>query len=864
MSKRKLIGLHFRPVCSLLVPVGLILALLQACAPAPVQETWNSTRPDTTVGATAPAADTYRVLGDGRDDFNPRERYYDILHTELDLSFDFQNEVLIGVATHRLTPLGPETDSLGFDATHLEIETVTLTHAGWTDTLTTEQRPNGIVAYPVEALRDVDTVDVRIHYTAHPTRSDGIRGLHFVDGPGVDPSLPTQVWTLSQPEDARFWFPTWDYPNDFMSFTIHMTVPDELDTFANGDLVEQHRHDGSRTDTWRFDGPHVPYLAAFAVGEFSMVQEYYSREDGSRVDLVYLVEDEFANDALAIFGETPAIMGVMERRTGMSYPWNDYKQVVVQEFSAGGMEHTTMSTLSSRVLRDSRARLDQNARNLIVHELAHQWFGNLMTSESWAHLALNEGFAQYFETVYLEDEIGADEAQEHAMRGRRSYLTEARSFRRPIVWYGYDDPYRLYDRHTYAKGARVLSQLRFELGEEAWWKGVRAYVHDNQHQTVTTEHLKRAMEAASGRDLQQFFDQWYDSPGHPELLVEQSVDPESGKYRIRVQQMQDTTQTPLFTFDTEFVVRYRARSPLLRRVTVSSADTTFLIGTTGEIEYVRFDVGAQLLADIRTQKPFSEWVAQARNSPEMAARYEAVGVLSELEPSLEARDAILQAIHDPYDLVRMRAVEASATYADADRSIRRALVGRVADDPSSRVRAAAIRALVDVGLEQDADMIDTVIAAALHDASYAVTAAAITAYAHRRPDQALDAFDHLLVLESYAATVERALASSMPRIMLDDRVGMFIGWHSAAERLVEARLATARLLNDLQPDAPARQVRAEAAARLLADVSEPVRLLAARAIISSDHVIDAEVLSRRIAVEPSDRVQTVLEQIDRR
>ncbi len=841
----------------LLLPV-LLLVLLSACAPARLVDV-EEVVPDTTVGAQPVELTDYRVLEHRREDFSPRVPYYDILHTELDLEFDFEDEIVIGVATHRLTPLQPGTDSLVFDAVHMEIGHVTLTHAGWTDTLITRSTASGFVAYPVEALRDIDTVEVSISYRAHPGRADGIRGLHFVDGAGVDPSLPTQIWTLSQPEDARFWFPTWDYPNDFMSFTIRLTVPSEFDTVANGDLASQDQDGDLRTDTWLFDQPHVPYLAAFAVGDFVTVEDSYVRADGSAVPLRYIVEEAYADEAPAIFGETSAMMDVFERQTGLRYPWNDYKQVVVQEFSAGGMEHTTMSTLSSRVLRDARARLDQTARNLIAHELVHQWFGNLVTSENWAHLALNEGFAQYFETVYLQDAIGADEAQEHAMRSLQSYLDEARTLRRPIIWYGYDDPYELYDRHTYAKAARVLNQLRFELGEDAWWEGVRSYLRDNRHRNVVAEDLQRTMEAASGRDLGRFFEQWFYSPGHPELLVEHSVDDATGLYKIRVRQTQDTSRTSLFTFDAEFEVRYKNRQPFFGRVTVETADTTFQIGTAGEIDYVRFDAGAQLLADIRTQKPLGEWIAQAKHSPEMAARYEAVGILAEQSPSQLIRNALLVAMRDPYDLVRLRAVEAVATYAESDASARRALIEQVSNDPSSRVRAGAIRSLRKVS--EDESLIDAAIHEALHDSSYTVTATAIGAFGERRLESALDAYAHLLKLESYSGIIERALASAIPNIVLDERIELFIDGHSRPVRQVEARLAVAGLLGKLTFEDPAGEVRHEAVMRLLVDVDERVRYRAAQAIASRRYVIDEAALSERIEAEPSPRVRSVLEDI---
>ncbi|MFW5972930.1 MAG: M1 family metallopeptidase, partial [Bacteroidota bacterium] len=570
--------------------VLIAVILMGGCASARVGDipagTFPSSVPDTLVGEQPTEEAIYTVLGQQADEFQARERLYDIFHTTLDLRFDFENQTLHGVASHRLMPLAAGTDSLHFDAADMDIHYVTLTHDEWTDTLMFRHREDALAAFPIEALSPADTVDVAIAYTAHPLRSQQVRGLHFVDGPDVDPSLPTQVWTLSQPEDGRYWFPTWDYPNDFMSFTIRMTVPERFDTYANGDLIGQRSRSGMRTDTWHLAQPQVSYLAAFAVGEFAAVADTFFRADSSYVPLEYIVEPEFEEFAMLNFGETRRMLQVFEHQFGLRYPWSNYKQVAVREFTAGGMEHTTLSTMSSALQVDDRAVLDYTGRNLIAHELAHQWLGNLLTSENWAHLALNEGFAQYFEEVYLEEAYGPDHAQELAITNLEAYLAEAQTIRRPIIWYGYDDPYEVYDRHTYNKAARVLNQLRFEVGEDAWWHGIQGYVRDNRHQNVDATDLQRSMEEASGRSLEGFFRQWFHSPGHPELLVEQGPARETGLYEIRIQQVQDTSAVPVFEFDVEFEVYYRYRQPYRGRVRIASADTTIRIGTAGEVGYV--------------------------------------------------------------------------------------------------------------------------------------------------------------------------------------------------------------------------------------------------------------------------------------
>lgn len=799
-----------------------VIALLPAgCATTDITENPNVMPPDTTVGSQAIASERmYRVLESGLDTFEPEVRSYDILHTRLQLSFDLPSEELHGIATHRLTPREGHLDSLFFHARFLDIHSVTLTHAGWTDTLRVSHFDNGFSARPVEPLRAFDTVNVAIDYTANPRRSESILGIHFVDGSGDDPSLPTQVWTLSQPEDARFWFPTWDKPDDFMTFEIELTVPDSLDAFANGELISSFVEGGMRTNVWRLNQPHVPYLTAFAVGRYEAVPDSFRRADGTVVPLQYIVEPEYAPYAYLIFGETPRMIEVFEDRLGVRYPWPNYRQVTAQQFTAGGMEHTTLSTMSSRLQVDSRAHLDYSGRDLIAHELVHQWFGNLVTSADWANLALNEGFASYMEEVYLADAHGEDAAQEHAISDLRGYMRQAQSLRRPIIWFGYSDPYDLYDSHTYQKAARVLNMLRFELGEAAWWDGVNAYLEEHRHQNTTAHDLQRVMEAASGRDLSTFFEQWFHSPGHPELIVDQRA--ADAFYEVRIHQVQDATAFPIFHFDLPYVVSYAGREPHEGRLRVETADTTLRIATAGEIDYVQINPNLEVLAEVQTRKPLKEWMAQARFGRGVAARIEAVTVLSELERTPEIRQTLISALHDEYDFVRMSALAGLSRDVADDAEVRRVVAMRALDDESARMRAAAVSALADA--PADDPLAATAIKDALHDSSYAVVASGVTVAADRNPTAFSQEVAHLYELASWQGRVETALLAASASIDVDERYREFVERQTNAARPANVRLAAVRAVaalaerGALDVDAASRVFN-----RLLQDVDQRVR-----------------------------------------
>jgi aminopeptidase N len=839
--------------------VLLLTFIVSACRTIDVTE--DATVPsDTTIVVIEEAEEAgngYVVMDMGLDEFEPRVRSYDVIHTALDLRFDFPNEVLNGMATHRLSPLSDGLDTLHFDAADMDIHHVILRHSdGFADTLVFRYVNQDLTALLVEPLAASDTVEVSIEYAAHPNRSEQVLGLHFVDGPGVDASNPTQVWTLSQPEDGRYWFPHWDYPNDFMTFEIALTVPQSMKAFANGVLTESSNVGGGlRRDVWLLEQPHVSYLTAIAVGEFAIVSDTLHRADGTYIPLQYIVEPEFAPHAHLVFGETPRMLEVLENRTGVRYPWPNYRQVAVREFTAGGMEHTTLSTMTSTLQHDPRAHLDYTGRDLIAHEAIHQWFGNLLTGQDWAHLSINEGFASYFEEVYLEDAHGVEKAQEHAISDLNTYLAEAQRYRRPIIWYGYEDPYQQYDRHTYQKAARVLNQLRFELGEEAWWSGIRRFTRENQHRNVNAGDLRRAMEVASSRDLEWFFDQWFHSPGHPELLVTQSFDDVRGLYSIRVRQTHDTTSVPVFRFDADFVVHYAEREPYVERVTVTTADTTFRIATAGEIAFVRFDHGNELLADITVEKPLDEWISQSTRSSEMAARYHAVRNLAARSESEGVAEALMGVLNDRSDYVRMHAAQALSAHASRH-DVQERLVRGVSTDASSRVRNAAIVALRG---EEDVSGLRQILADALRDSSYVVTATAAAEYARRYPSEAAEALRPLFELQSWRSTVETALVGALAPLA-DDAAFGYIASRLEPQRPALERAAAVRALPAALSASSGRHSQVtQLLDRAMSDVNVDVRLTAARVAADERLTPQRTRIEGLLVGETSERVRAALQ-----
>lgn len=788
-----------------------------------------------TVDAVLP---TYLVLGVQQEGFVMPQSAYDLLHTVLDLQVDFPAERVHGTAMHVLSPVTGEVRQLSFDAHNLDIELITL---AWgraavdgerIDTLRYETGERTLTVHTNETLSETDTVRVTIAYAATPMAAGNKLGMVFVDGAGTDPAEPTQVWTLGQPEDNAYWFPTWDYPNDFSTYEIALTVPGNFTTVANGTLVEQTSLGKNlRRDRWVLDAPHASYLTSVVAGEYATIKDTFRRRDQSTVPLEYMVEPKYAPHAKLIFGETPRMMAVFEEKAGTRYPWANYKQVAVREFTAGGMEHTTASTMTSSLQHDPRAHLDYTGRDLIAHELAHQWFGNLFTARNWAHLALNEGFASFMEEVYLEEAYGQAPAQEHRIDSRAGYLAQAQSLRRPIIWYGYSDPNQMFDAHTYNKAEQVLVQLRHEMGDKAFWSGVRGYVRNNRHQTVVLDDLQEAMEEASGRSLHGFFQQWFLSPGHPELLVTQGIDEVSGRYQLRVQQVQNLEQTPLFSFPVDIELNFHTLEPFVQRVQVASKDTTFVFAGSAPFAFVRFDEGDHLLADIRVEKPVEEWINQARRDDEMAGRYDAIVALSGLArkgiaENREIRDVLVnRVINDPSAFARRAAAQGLVAYVQesyVSQTLSRAAIA----DPDASVRRAALLSLHEApDLQARAASTE-----ALSDSSYYVVATAIRLLAEQDSVAAWGAFQPLLEIVSWQQIVERALVRAIATTPIPEGIP-YVLESLAPDRPDALKLEAVRATLPLIESFPDWQmVATERLISLLENVDNRVRIAAAAAL----------------------------------
>ncbi|MFP2912910.1 M1 family metallopeptidase, partial [Pyxidicoccus sp. 3LFB2] len=515
-------------------------------------------------------------------------------HVRIELDLDFDQRRISGVCTTRVSAVRA-LSTVTFDAVDLDVSQVLVNGRS-------ARFSNSGVHLRVELPTPLDAghaCEIAIHYSGRPRR-----GLHFWGPDAGYPDRPRQAWTQGQDIDARAWFPSLDTPAQKATSEVIATFPAEMTALSNGVLVSDSTHGARRTQHYRMEQPVSPYLVTLAVGEFEE-----ATDSAGTVPLRYLFPRGRREDALRCVRRTPAMVQAFHELTGEPFPWSGYAQIFLTEFILGGMENTTATSLTDSVLHDARARPDYNAEPLISHELAHQWFGDLLTCRDWPHGWLNEGFATWCEVFWKERADGQDEADHHRSGQLDGYLGEVRErYARPIVARRFHAPMDVFDRHLYEKGGLVLHELRRRLGDALFLRALRHYVARHRHGAVETVDLVRAFEESTGHNLDGFFDQYVFAPGHPELKVEVRYEVEDARLRIKVRQTQRTDAgTPIFRLPLDVAITADGRDTL-HRLEVTDAEHSFLLPCAAAPSQVRVDPRRDVLGTLDVDKaPASGW-----------------------------------------------------------------------------------------------------------------------------------------------------------------------------------------------------------------------------------------------------------------
>lgn len=623
-------------------------------------------------------------------------KHTELDHTKLKVSFDYQKEQMNGEEWLTASPYFYPSDSIVLDAKAMLIHEVALVNNSQKKALNYDYKNDKLKINLDKVYKKGEKYTLYIKYTARPNevKQSGsaaimdAKGLYFINPREEDPEKPTQIWTQGETESSSVWFPTIDKPNQKTTQEIIMTVPEHYVTLSNGKLVSQVKEGkGLRTDHWVMDKKHAPYLFFMGVGDYAVVKDKWKN-----IDVDYYVEKEYEPYAREIFGDTPAMLEFFSKKLDYPYPWNKYAQITGRDYVSGAMENTTAVIHGSSAQQKHADLVDDNHwESTIAHEIFHHWFGNLVTTESWSNLTVNESFANYSEYLWDEHKYGKDLADYHLLQSRRGYFMDPMNISKDLVRFNYHAREDMFDAVSYNKGGNILHMLRYYLGEEAFFAGISDYLKSNEYGTGEAHQLRLSLEKVSGKDLNWFFNQWYFGSGHPKLSYTTSYDPIKKETLLSIKQSQaDLFQFPL-TIDI-YVKGKRERKNVW--VNAKKSDD-IIIKTDSQPDFVNINADGILLATIDEEKTPQQYKIQYEQSPEFYSRYDAIIKVAENTDSKEAIQTLAEALDDANFRIVIEALDALDLSQKNQQKLALNKVEKLAKSHSKTlVRASAISALV--------------------------------------------------------------------------------------------------------------------------------------------------------------------------
>lgn len=685
------------------------------------------------------------------NDHYTRSHDYDLIHQRIVVShFNWDSASFDGRVTTTLVSKRPDLDAIILDEGPLLVNTRISDRAG--KTLPSSRAGDTLVVKPARPLKFGDTLVFTIAY--HGTARDG-HGLTFITNDGRQ-HRPDQIWSQGEDHNNHYWFPTYDFPNDKMTWELVATVPVSDLAISNGRLVSNVVAGQTRTMRWSQAAPAASYLVSLIVAPLAVIHDTWQ---GVPVD--YYTYHEDSTRAWRLFHVTPDMIGVYSRLTGIRYPWAKYAQTTVADFF-GGMENVSATTLVDW-LPDAAAYRDRPWYQyiLIPHELAHQWFGDYVTTENWANMWLNEGFAEFMPGQYWGEKLGAHAAQDYYIDEYRQYLQIEARRSMPLASLG--------SNNIYPKGALVLQMLKDYLGPERFWAAVHSYLVHHAFGNATSDDLRQAVLSATGENLDWFWNEWIYDAGYPKFTVKATYDAVQARLSLAVQQ----TQTDSFKVDSTgrlFSVPLVFRMPVSIRIgftggemlyhgQIDARDQTINIDSVKtEPTMVVFDDSNRILKTLSFDQP-TAWLAnQLLHDANLWDRQWVISQLAQRKTDKDAVFALTEAAtRADYYLTRVEAVDALAGFPAAT------AMGSLSDaakDTSAAVRSAAITAMAKFGGETVAGIARD---ALVHDSSDEVRAAALITLVQADPANAHDLLAKAITTPSYRDGIQNAAFQSIIR-----------------------------------------------------------------------------------------------------
>jgi aminopeptidase N len=752
------------------------------------------------------------------------DRPADMRHIKVDCTIDLARKTFDATARLEMVALR-DLSTIQLDAEGFDIKSVEFVEDRQESTPAKfEYDGHKITLHPTQPLREGQRFVAEIKYRVQ----DPEEGLHFFAPSKDEPDVPFLAWTQGESITTRDWIPCFDHPNDRQTTEINCTVAKPYIAISNGKLVETRDNpDGSRSFHWLQESPHVAYLMTLVVGDFHVETDTWRGKPIS-----YYVRPIHKDKVKNSFANTPAMLDFFSDKIGVEYPWDKYAQVCCYGFG-GGMENTSATTLTEQTLHDDRAHMDRDSDSLVAHELAHQWWGDLVTCREWAHLWLNEGFATYFEDLWQEHHLGKDEFCYQMHQEMRSAIDGGRD--KPIVWREYEDPDEQFDSRAYPKGAWVLHMIRRRLGDEVFWKVINKYAQTFAHQTVETSDLRKTIENVTGRSFERFFHDWTERPGSPVVSAKYEWRQDEQAVSIRVRQTQEQAA---YFFPLTIELRTAAsETPIVITREIDSKDRELVVPMTAQPTMLRIDPDQAVLMELKEDKPRNLWAAQLESDPSVAARIRAAEHFEDDPNETDIKLLGARLRDEPYWGVQKGIAAVLGRIGDAD-ARDQLIAGLNIKNP--KARAAVVEAL---GNFEDDDAVANALKPMLDkgDESYQVEANLITSLADVTPDGADKWLMPLMSRDSNNEVIRSAVLKSLGKHGGPEALVTLMEWTKPAKPMQcraaamegigevisrhdiegEARTKAVRVLIEALRK-PSRRIQT-AALRVLGDMGEEAR-----------------------------------------
>ena len=622
-----------------------------------------------------------------------RVRTYDLQHQATTVRFDWPRHAVVGTTTLTIGGLrnAAPLSNVVINAGGMTFKRI----AGESRDLKYDYDGRALTVHLATPLRARQKTTITIEYDG----ANRSKGAYFRPAKHI-------VWTQGETEDNHYWVPTYDFPNDKTTWEFFIWTAKDERALSNGRLAGSRTVGDSIEWHWVLEKPASTYLMTAVVGKYTVLEDQPWRN----VPVGYWTYPDSVDAAWRGFAKTPKAIDVFSRKTGVPYPWTKYDQIVIPEFQYGGMENVTATSQNdTEILHPAWSEPQANSVGLMAHELAHQWYGDLLTTRDWGDVWLNEGFATFMEQIFREEDLGVDEAALDRLGAQEQTIEADRRTRRPIVWNKWvNDPIEVFfSGHIYPKGATVLQMLRHQLGDVLFWKAMNHYTTTHAYGNVVTDDLRKAFEETTGKDYKTFFDQWVYGAGFPVFQVSSLYDRAANRVVISAREVQPRDSMTGF-FDVDVDVEARTDSGVVRFVVpVRSGTGEAGANLKAPPRSVRWDKGNWILDITDFPRSTAMMRYQLVHDEDVLGRIEAVDVLGQRPTDQFALTALIGATrNDRFWGVRARAVDAigmwgsDSTRASAPqiRPVTDALV-TATRDPDPRVREEAATALGGVPLK---------------------------------------------------------------------------------------------------------------------------------------------------------------------